>query len=377
MYFVTLPKPLHHITLKFMKNIKYLLWVITLVFCVLTFYSFSSQAQGSVVAQIDTSYAGIKNVEIKARFCRVEIGAVDNTDKVSFFGEITGNYSKGAYKFMHQKVGNTLKVWLDGKSFKIGFSIISKSKLMFKIPKGTNVVVQNTSGSVYGVGLNGAITHLAANSGSIKAANINSPKVYIKTSSGSIKTENISGKNIEFKSSSGSIRAENVSGQTLIAQSSSGGQRWANITAEFTTQANSGGIRVTGVKGNTSLRTSSGSIKVSNLAGNLKAKASSGGVLLKNVQGALNVRASSGSIKGDEILLTGNSDFESRSGGIRMKLKNDLKKLDFDLRASSGSLRIGGQRSGKRFVLRNGNRILVTGISRSGSQRYVSFDEGK
>lgn len=363
-----------------MKNIKYLLWAITLVFCVLTFYSFSSQAQGNIVAQVDTSYAGIKNVEIRARFCRVEIGAVSNTDKVSFFGDITGNYSKNDYKFKHEKVGNTLKVWLEGnRSIKIniGFSVNSKSRLMFKIPKGTNVVVQNTSGSVYGVGLNGAITHLSTNSGSVKGANINSPKVYIKTSSGSIRAENVAGNNVEFKSSSGSIKVENVSGKTIVAQSSSGGQRWANVTGEFITQANSGGIRVAGAKGNTSLRTSSGSIRVANLQGNLKARASSGGLRLNNVQGALSLRSSSGGIKGEGILLTGSSDFESRSGGIRMNFKNDFNTLDFDLRAGSGSLRVAGERSGKRFLNKQGNKILITGISRSGSQKYMPFGSGK
>jgi DUF4097 and DUF4098 domain-containing protein YvlB len=361
-----------------MKNIKYLLWATTLVFCVLTFYSFSSQAQGNIVAQVDTSYTGIKNVEIKARFCRVEIGAVSNTDKVSFFGDITGNYRKNSYEFKHEKVGNTLKVWLEGKaSLRIGFSVVSKSRLMFKIPKGTNVVVQNTSGSVYGVGLNGAITHLAANSGSVKGANLNSPKVYLKTNSGSIKAENVAGNNVEFKSSSGSIRVENVSGKTIVAQSSSGGQRWANVTGEFTTQANSGGIRVAGVKGNTNLRTSSGSIRVANLQGNLKARASSGGVRLNNIQGALSLRSSSGGIKGEGILLTGSSDFESRSGGIRMNFKNDFNTLDFDLRAGSGSLRVAGERSGKRFLNKQGNKILITGISRSGSQKYMPFGSGK
>ena len=388
-----LQKPLYHITLKLMKNIKYLFWVITLVFCLLTFYSFSSQAQGNVVAQVDTSYTGIKNVEIKARFCRVEVGAVNNTDKVSFFGEISGNQRRGNYKFMHEKVGNTLKVWVEGKSgFNIGISITSKSKMMFKVPKGTSVVVENTSGSVFGTGLSGAITHLAANSGSVKAQNINSPKVYVKassgsvsaeningsdvdfkTSSGSLKAENINGKRVDFKTSSGGLRVENVNGQTVTALSSSGGQRWTNVGGEFTTRASSGGIRIQGIKGNANVRTSSGTIRIANITGDLKAKANSGGIRLNNVKGALSLEATSGSIAGEDILLTGNSNFQSSSGGIKMGLKNDLKKLDFDLKAGSGSLRIGSERSGKRFVLKNGNSIVVKGISRSGSQKYVSF----
>lgn len=359
-----------------MKNIKYLLWVITTVFCLLTVYSFSSQAQGNIIAQVDTSYTGIKNIEVRARFCRVEVGAVSNTNKVEFFGEISGNQEQGHYKFMHQKTGNTLKVWIDGSSFKlIGISAINRSRLMFKVPKGTNIVVENGSGSVKGVGLNGAITHLKANSGSVRGENIKSPKVYLRTSSGSVRGENIAGETVEIETSSGGIKLENVSGKIVKARSSSGGQRWANVTGEFITRANSGGIRVDGVKGNAELRTSSGTIRVANIEGHLKAKANSGGIRLNNVKGSLSLMSGSGSISGERVLLTGSSDFQSSSGGIRMKLKNDLKKLDFDLKAGSGGLRIGGQRSGKRFILRNGNNIVVKGISRSGSQKYISFNE--
>ncbi|OJJ20182.1 hypothetical protein BKI52_17060 [marine bacterium AO1-C] len=357
-----------------MNKIKYLLWAITLVFCFLTFYSFSAQAQ-NIMAQVDTSYTGIKNLEVRARFCRVEVGAVSNTDKVEFFGEITGNQGVGKYKFMHQKEGNTLKVWLEGKSsFSIGINIINRSRLMFKIPRGVNVVVENGSGSVRGYGLNGSITHLSAGSGSVKAENINSPKVYMKTGSGSMSGENIGGQDVEFKTGSGGLKIENVSGKTVTARTSSGSQRWANVNGEFATQAGSGGIKIDGIKGNLNVRTGSGTIRVANVKGNVKAKAGSGGIRLNNIQGMLSLTTRSGGISGDGVLLTGNSDFQSGSGGIRMKLKNDLKKLDFDLKAGSGGLRVGGERSGKRLVLRNGNGILITGTSRSGSQRYVSFE---
>ena len=358
-----------------MNKIKHLLWSITLAFCLLTFYSFTSQAQ-NIIAQVDTSYTGIKNLEVKARFCRVEVGAVSNTDKVAFFGEITGNHGRGKYKFRHEKVGNTLKVWLEGKSsFSIGInvSVINRSRLLFKIPRGVNVVVENGSGSVRGYSLNGAITHLSAGSGSVKAENINSSKVYMKAGSGSVKGENIGGETLNFKTGSGSLRVENLSGKTITARTGSGGQRWSNVNGAFTTQAGSGGIKIDGNNGNVDVRTGSGTIRVANVKGNVKAKAGSGGIRLSNVQGMLHLTTRSGGISGDGILLTGNSEFQSSSGGIRIKLKNNLNQLDFDLKAGSGSLRVGRERSGKRLVLKNGNGILVTGTSRSGSQRYLSF----
>ena len=74
-----------------MSKIKYLLWAITLVFCLLTFYSFSTQAQ-NIMAQVDTSYTGIKNLEVKARFCKVEIGAVSNTREKLLENEEFGKY---------------------------------------------------------------------------------------------------------------------------------------------------------------------------------------------------------------------------------------------------------------------------------------------
>ena len=53
-----------------------------------------------------------------------------------------------------------------------------------------------------------------------------------------------------------------------------------------------------------------------------------------------------------------------------MELLNDLSTLDFDLQASSGSLRVGDQRAEDRYIDKRSGGIEIRGISSSGSQKY-------
>ncbi len=132
----------------------------------------------------------------------------------------------------------------------------------------------------------------------------------------------------------------------------------------------SGDQRIRNVDGNIEGRSSSGRISLEEIDGDIVAETSSGGIELDGFKGGLKLESTSGSLKGDDVELTANSYFKSSSGSIDIELVNDIESLNFDLQASSGSLRIGDRRAQDRYIDRRKKGIEIRGISSSGSQRY-------
>ncbi|MDW7695478.1 hypothetical protein R9C00_27175 [Flammeovirgaceae bacterium SG7u.111] len=251
------------------------------------------------------SYDGITELTVKGRYAKVIIDG-QNGNQLTFKGEITGS---GNDEIKYEKNGNSLKVWLEVNGNSWGNK---KATLDFKVPKGIELVVDNSSGGV-------------------SASNLDGPKIELLASSGSIYAENISS-GLILKTSSGGIKAKEITGD-INAKSSSGGQHLDNIV------------------------------------GNIKAVATSGGVKVSNVKGSLNISNSSGGISGDEVMLTQSSSFKTSSGGIKMDFVNDLDDLSFECSASSGNIKIGEESSGKKIILKYGD-IMIHGVSSSGSQKY-------
>lgn len=340
-------------------------------------YSFAGFAQHTIT-QIDTSYANIKKVEIKGGFCRVEVGAIANDGKVSFFGEISsGKKIKNnlVYRFKHVVTGNVLKVWLEGSTIRKSF--ISQSRLMFKVPPKTSVVVNNRSGSIYAFGLRGDLAYLQTRSGSIRGEYIGASRIHLGSRSGSIRVESLVSDQIDIKNFSGETRITDVDAKIITGNSHSGSQRWLNIKGKLVSETHSATIRVIGGKGKVDLKNHIGTIRVYDFVGKVQARNSSGYLRLKNVHGALNLSTLSGSIVGDGILFMGASNLSSSSGYIKISMKNDPDKIGFDLRANSSDIKINEYNYGKRATLRKNNPIMVNAATQSGSQRYEEYEEEK
>ncbi|OJJ20183.1 hypothetical protein BKI52_17065 [marine bacterium AO1-C] len=344
----------------------------------LLLFSFNVSAQ-NIIARIDTGYANIKQIEVNAGFCRVEIGAISENGRVEFFGEISSEKKPkvnhhSPYQFKHQVYGNTLKVWLQGRHRGSGFS---ESRLMFKVPPQTNIRVRNNSGSIYAFGLSGDYAKLETRSGSIKAQYINAKIAQFRSFSGYIKVENLNSQEVSFNSHSGSFRLTDAKAGHIQAKNHQGSQRWINVRAQIEASCHQSTIRVIGGKGKVMLNSHQGTLRVYDYVGEVYARNYSGSIRLKNVHGRMDLQANSGSIIGEGVLLMNQSRLQSSSGYIKMKLKNELNKLDYDLRSSSGSVKIGDDRYGKKYVVRNGNKTLVRANSSSGNMFFGKYDEEK
>ncbi len=332
--------------------------ILTLNSCVINTMS----AQDIVIDQVEKSFDNISKIEVKGSFCGVDITSHSSTS-VEFKGELKSNKARDDIKIKYDVNGTTLLVWIERPNNTWG-SI--GGNLNFIAPENTNITVNNSSGSVYVANIGQSIVDLSASSGSIHAENIDSD-ISVKTSSGSIKASAIGG-NISARSSSGSQSLNKINGN-VNTELSSGSLKIIDANGNVDGVTSSGSQYIEGIEGNVHARATSGSVKIENVNGDVNGKTSSGGIKLSNIKGALNLTSSSGGQYGTQITLTGNSSFNSSSGGIKMELTNNENELSFDLSASSGGLKAKSKNGSKRIVTGNGS-IQITGRSSSGSQHY-------
>jgi hypothetical protein len=66
------------------------------------------------------------------------------------------------------------------------------------------------------------------------------------------------------------------------------------------------------------------------------------------------------------------TSLQANSGSISIQTPSDLKAFNFDLKANSGSVRVGEQDSDDKLNLNNGASSTVTGKVSSGSIKIVN-----
>lgn len=188
-----------------------------------------------------------------------------------------------------------------------------------------------------------------------------------------------------IQTASGRIRVTGLTdSRSLEVGSASGGVELSEVTGRLEVKTASGRVRVERASGQMSLRTASGSITVRNASGEIESRSGSGAqsfeeftgdieagsasgrISLNDVEGTLRAESSSGAVVGDGVLLTGDSEFESVSGRIRLDIANPMDELRFDARSVSGQVRIGSS-TGKRLEIGDGPIEVVTKTT-SGSQ---------
>ncbi|MCU4163204.1 hypothetical protein [Carboxylicivirga caseinilyticus] len=342
-----------------MRNMHRLGFVLSLAM-ILTLSVSCLQAQ-NLLDQVNENYSNVTSVEVEGSFCSVIITG-ESTNDVSFTGEIyaSKNYDM---KIRHNVSGGTLRVWIDRPN---SISGNLKGKLEFKVPENTNIMVDNSSGSVSVEGIGQSNIRLKASSGSIKARNINSD-LNISASSGSLSIEDIGG-DLRAGTSSGSQRIVGVKGN-VKTKASSGSIKAENIGGDLDMNTSSGGQSINMVEGNLWATATSGSLNITDVTGDVKASTSSGSMKLDRVTGAVNLSSSSGSQRGTNIKLTGASYFKASSGSVSMDFLNDVEELSFALTASSGGLNAKGSSGKKNLVIERGP-IKVVGNTSSGGQSY-------
>jgi DUF4097 and DUF4098 domain-containing protein YvlB len=212
--------------------------------------------------------------------------------------------------------------------------------------------------SVFGRPHNGRITILApvdtlvrvrASTGDVEVQNFNAERMSVDTSTGDVRITDVTAV-IDVETSTGEIEIEDCAGR-------------------FTIRSSTGDIGVYETTGNLSAQSSTGGHRYENLIGDLNARSTTGRIEIDGLQGRLDIRTSTGSQEGRAIVLTGDSSFESSTGRIDMDFNNAIENLEFDLRSTTGSLRVGREESQRQLFL-GATGFTISGRSSTGSQEY-------
>ncbi len=273
---------------------------------------------------------GIDRIEVEGSFCNVHLRPVQGS-AVKFEGWIKGpSRYKGAIEIKSSLKGRTLVIYVERpNSLRGNFN----GEFRIGIPNNTEVEAINSSGNLYADGLQGQ-------------------QIFLKCSSGNLRVTDITG-NVSLKTSSGNITVDGVEGN-MSTYSSSGSQKLEDLTGNLNAISSSGKIYMYYMK-----------------SADITAESSSGGVSLTGVTAKIHIESTSGSISGEDVRLTGDSYLETSSGSMNIEFDNDIYDMSFDLRSSSGGLRIGNKRSDDRLVIKRGG-IQLTARSSSGSQNFYN-----
>ncbi|UZD23812.1 DUF4097 domain-containing protein [Algoriphagus halophytocola] len=194
------------------------------------------------------------------------------------------------------------------------------------------------------------------------------------------------GMNMDIEVGSGNIRVQEVESPEFNFEGGSGNLTLAGIHAdEILLKISSGKIEADDLTGNVALEISSGNARVTDLDGNINAVGSSGNFTFDRVTGVVNSALNSGNGKLDRVQEIGklkissgnytvsdsylgpNTILEGNSGNFRIQTDSDLADFNFDLRSSSGNLKVGESRASKVLKIDNGSPYTVSGVVSSGN----------
>ncbi|MFW6312484.1 MAG: DUF4097 family beta strand repeat-containing protein [Spirochaetota bacterium] len=271
----------------------------------------------------DFTYGGIDTVEVDAGTFDVIVEATRGRE-VSMQIE---NYPD-RFTVYHIVDGSTVRVRVE-QTFSL-FTPAHRGTLVFRVPASTDVDVETTTGN-------------ASLTGVSRAA------VRVSTTTGSIDLEEIGG--------------------SLFAQSTTGGIVILRSSGELEVGSTTGSLEIDGFEGTVTASSTTGRQYHKDIVGQIDARSTTGRVELRDVAARLRVRTSTGSQTGHGVLLSDDSSFEATTGSIDMDLENELDELEFDLTSTTGSLRVGDERSQRRLFF-GGSGIAVNARTSTGSQRF-------
>jgi hypothetical protein len=124
---------------------------------------------------------------------------------------------------------------------------------------------------------------------------------------------------IHFSSGSGDFEASNMVAN-ISGNTGSGDYLWRGVNGDSRINTGSGNISLEDFHGEIDLNTGSGNIEITKAEGDLHANSGSGKIKLTGVKGKLSANVGSGDVTGNELVLTGRSNFNSGSGDVNIKL---------------------------------------------------------
>jgi lia operon protein LiaG len=268
-----------------------------------------------VTKEFEEQFTGVDKIEIEGSFIEVFYQGSDGMEEVNLSAFLEFQENTGL-DIKYKQEGSVLKIEVErNDTFGFHFNTKSEGFLSLKGPKNMNLVIESSSGII--------------DVQSVENENIN-----LSVNSGKIDVQDIVVNNINLKASSGKIEGKSLSG---------------NLECKI----NSGSLNLIDISGNIQASASSGSLHFDNVNGLLNAKVSSGSLKMNGIKMVGKIEVSSGSAKITDSGLIDESYFQANSGSISIQTFSDLKNYNFDLRANSGNVSLGDQKSSSEMIIRN------------------------
>lgn len=278
----------------------------------------------NILASEEFEGDNIAEVIIRNTFCDVNL---EGANKLYFKGVIEGRGDEGDFEIITDLDGDRLEIVVKSRTRNWNWNKISRSRLDLKIPEGTKVYVESSSGDTYGRSLSGAEIEIEASSGDIDLSGIRAD-VRVVVTSGDIEIEDMTGR-LEVESTSGDVNLDDIDG-------------------------------------NIRTRSTSGDLEIRQFSGDVQSRSTSGEITVSRGKGALSLRSTSGNIEGYDLEITDDLYLQASSGEIEIELVNDMEDLNFELETGSGDLRAGRRTGEKDLYIKRGDGFWVKGVTSSG-----------
>ncbi|MEB2775443.1 DUF4097 family beta strand repeat-containing protein [Algoriphagus sp. D3-2-R+10] len=285
----------------------------------------SCDADLELVQSIDEEFTGITSIEIESSFLDVTYQGNENAESVQLLGSLESS-RKGNYSIEYRVVQNQLIIEVERHGIGTG----------------------NNRGYINLTGPESMAMDVEAGSGNIKIHRLTSENFEFSGGSGNVELSNLRADNIDLVLSSGRINAYDLEGDVQL-------------------EISSGNATISNLEGNLNAVGSSGKFTFSQIDGKVNSSLNSGNGVLSGIQEIGRLKISSGNYSVDDSFFGPNTEFEGSSGNFDIQTDSDLKDFNFDLKTSSGNLRVGESTSTGSLKIDNGSPHTVFGVVSSGN----------
>lgn len=285
----------------------------------------SCDSELELVQSIDEKFTDISAIEIDAEFLDVSYQGDVNSSVVELVATLESSKS-GKHKIEYRTVQGKLIIEIESKG---SGSSNSRGKISLKGPALMEIELESGSG-------NNQVHNLVSNV-------------------------------FEFDGGSGNLELTNIRAAIIDLELGSGNINAVDLTGDLEVEISSGNTSISNLKGNLDAVGSSGKFTFSAIEGKVNTSINSGNISMIGVQELGKLKVSSGNCTVENSYLGPSTNLQGSSGNFDIQTKSDLGSFNFDLKTTSGNLRVGESTSSKLLKIDNGSLFTVTGVISSGN----------
>jgi hypothetical protein len=209
------------------------------------------------------------------------------------------------------------------------------------------------------------------NKGYLKITGPKSMQVNVRGSSGEINLTNLVNEHTVLQLTSGTVTAAQIKGN-LTLTATSGTLIASDIDGDLNARLTSGNTSLDGIKGAVDYASTSGNFTAKNIGGFLNVQLTSGNAKLENVKELGTMKITSGNLTAVNAGIGPKTQFNGTSGNFTLQTPSDLGAFNYNLRATSGNLRVGNTIKEKTLDINNNAPNTVRGNITSGNMTITN-----